>query len=151
MAGSISLNTFKMKLAVFSMRFPTKIKVLINVTPYGKLMEEYDCLHMLKYICYGASYVFHKVSLRFIPKTELLINTTDILKAYGSYVCLHKLNYIYYEANHVFHKLSIRFASEMDYEIDYDNHMGSLWKHMVVTITWNMFQMRLTMFPISFP
>ena len=70
------------------------------------------------------------------------------MEAYG---CFHKLNYIYYEANHVFHKLSIRFASKMDYGIDYDNYMGSLWKQMVVTITWNMFQMRLIMFPVSFP
>ena len=39
-------------------------------------------------------------------------------------------------------------ANKMDYEIDNDNHMGSLWKHMVLTITLNMFQMWLTMFPI---
>ena len=70
------------------------------------------------------------------------------MEAYG---CFHKLKYIYYEADHVFHKLSIRSVSKMDYEIDNDNHMGSLWKHMVVTINLNMFQIRLTMFPISFP
>ena len=37
---------------------------------------------------------------------------------------------------------SIRSASKLDYEVDNDNHIGSLWKHMVVTITLNMFQMR---------
>ena len=55
------------------------------------------------------------------------------------YGCFHQLKYIYYEANHVFHKLSIRSASKMDHEIYYDNHMGSLWKFMVVTMTLNMF------------
>ena len=84
---SISLNTFSMKLTVFSTRCPTKIEVLIDITPYGKLMEAYGCFHKLKYICYEANYVIHKVSLRFAPKIELLINTTDIRKAYGS-VCL---------------------------------------------------------------
>ena len=84
MVVSISLNTFKMKLTVFSIRFPTKIEVLIDVKPYGKLTEEYGCLHKLKYIFYEANHVFHKVSFRFAPKTEILINTTDILKAYGS-------------------------------------------------------------------
>ena len=64
------------------------------------------------------------------------------------YGCFHKLNYICCEAKNVFHKLSIRFASKMDYEIDYDNYMRSLWKHVAVTITLNMFQMRLT---IAFP
>ena len=81
------MNTFSMKLTVFSIRFPTKIEVLIDITPYGKLMEVYGCFHKLKYIRYQASHVFHKVSLRFASKIEPLINTTDMWKAYGS-VCL---------------------------------------------------------------
>ena len=72
-----------MKLTMFSIRFPTKTEVLIDITPYGKLMETYDCFHNLKYICYEASHAFHKVSLRFAPKIEPLMNTSDIWKAYG--------------------------------------------------------------------
>ena len=87
MVVSISLNTFSMKLTMFSIRLPTKTEVLIDITPYGKLMETYGCFHKLKYICYEASHAFHKVSLRFAPKIKSLINTTDIWKAYGS-VCL---------------------------------------------------------------
>ena len=132
-----------------SIRFPTKIEVLIDITPYGQLMEAYMCFHKLKYICYDANHIFHKLSNRFSPTFELLINTTVMWKDYVSVWLFHKLKYIYYEA--VFQKLSIRSASKMDWEIDYDNHMGSLWKHMVVTITLNIFQMRLTMFPTSFP
>ena len=63
-------------------------------------------------------------------------------------MCFYKFKYNYYEADHVFHTLSMKPANKMDYEIDNDNHMGSLWKHMALTITLNMFQMWLTMFPI---
>ena len=83
MVVSISLNTFKMKLTVFSLRFPTKIEVLIYVRPYGRLMEAYVCFHKLKYICYKVSHVLNKLPIRFVPKIEFLINTTAIWKAYG--------------------------------------------------------------------
>ena len=45
--GSECLNTFSVKLTVFSIKFPTKIKVLIDITPYGKLMEADGCSHKL--------------------------------------------------------------------------------------------------------
>ena len=73
-----------MKLIMFFIRFPTKTEVLIDITPYGKLMEAYGCFHKLKYICYEASHAFHKVSLGFAPKIEPLTNTTGIWKAYES-------------------------------------------------------------------
>ena len=52
---------------VFSIRFPTKIEVLIDITPYGQLMEAYMCFHKLRYICYDANHIFHKRSIRFPP------------------------------------------------------------------------------------
>ena len=63
-----------------SIRFPTKTVVLIDITPYEKLMETYGCFHKLKYICYEACHALYKVA----PKIEPLIHTTDIWKAYGS-------------------------------------------------------------------
>ena len=43
-------------------------------------MEAYGCFLKIKYICYEASHVFHKVFFRFAPRIEPLINTTDIWK-----------------------------------------------------------------------
>ena len=69
---------------MFSIRFPAKTEILIDIMSYGKLMETYVCFHKLQYICYEANHVFHKLSIRFAPTLELLINTTPTWKAYVS-------------------------------------------------------------------
>ena len=91
MIVSISLNTFSMKLTMFSIRFPTKPDVLTDIIPYGKLMEAYGCFHKLKYMCYEASHTFHNVSLRFAPKIEPLINTTDMFASISLNIFIMKL------------------------------------------------------------
>ena len=91
MVLSISLKTYSLKLTMFSIRFPTKTEVLIDITPYGKLMETYGCFHKLKYYCCVASHAFHKVFLRFAPKIEPLINTTDICVSISLNIIIMKL------------------------------------------------------------
>ena len=67
------------------------------------------------------------------------------MEAYG---CFQILYCIYYKTNHVFHKLSIRSASKIKFSVIIIRVLG---KNLGVTITLNMFQIRLTMFQISFP
>ena len=69
---------------MISLRFAPKAELLINTRHTESLWKRMFASTSLKYICYEANHVFHKLPIRFVPKIEFLIDTMAIWKAYGS-------------------------------------------------------------------
>ena len=122
----------------FSLRFCLEIEVSIEMKSLWQRMLVSGSLNAFSLNLTAFSISFSQglpSKLRF----QLILRAHRKLMAVNG--CFHKPEYIFYEVNHIFHKLRFQLIL---------HHMESLWKRIVVSISLNIFVMKLAMLSVRF-